>query len=63
MKQGKFICHTDWNRYNIVTVMASVGGLLGTVYLITRTLLINYLYFKFDSSLMKRLYYEEGEDD
>ena len=44
-------------------MLTQIGGFIGTVYIATRAILSDYLYFKFDSSLMKRLYYEEGEAD
>mmetsp|Transcript_46455 Transcript_46455/g.61545 ORF Transcript_46455/g.61545 Transcript_46455/m.61545 type:complete len:145 (+) Transcript_46455:622-1056(+) len=44
-------------------LMSTVGGFLGTAYLITSTLMGSYLSFTYDKSMMKRLFYKERKSN
>jgi len=61
LKQGTYVCEYKYDRSNVVGVMATAGGFLSTSYLLMSSILKSYLSFTYDSSLMKRLYYEERD--
>ena len=56
IKQGTETCSDTWDQKNLTFVLATVGGFLGSAWLIISFLLSGYISFTFDKSMIKRLY-------
>ena len=61
VKQGVETCDISYVRYNLAWSISRAGGLFGSIFFLANLFLRPFVMFKYDISLMRRLYYEERE--